>query len=115
MMSVGSFCINALPKTARSIQPLRVTLEMLLLFLLGAFTRLLSALPVNERELLTRELDAGPYSSTCAKRSLNIISDTGYEQHTELEHRHLIPNFTPCCSSALSNTNNDLNMVLETG
>ncbi|CDW60409.1 hypothetical protein TTRE_0000878801 [Trichuris trichiura] len=63
---------------------------MLLLFLLGAFTHLLSAVPISQNEVLTRELDAGPYSSTLAKRSLDITSEAGYEQHTDLEHGHLV-------------------------
>ncbi|CDW59203.1 hypothetical protein TTRE_0000753301 [Trichuris trichiura] len=62
---------------------------MLLLFLLGAFTHLLSAVPVNDHEPLTRELDVSPDSSVLVKRSLDKITATGHEQHAELEHGNI--------------------------
>ncbi|KFD57150.1 hypothetical protein M514_02035 [Trichuris suis] len=65
---------------------------MLLLLLLGAFTHLLSAVPVKEHvqhELLERELDVGQHSSKLAKRGLDLTSAIGHEQHAELEQAHL--------------------------
>ncbi|CDW55557.1 hypothetical protein TTRE_0000383001 [Trichuris trichiura] len=63
---------------------------MLLLLLLGALTHLLSAVPVNEHELLRKETEGGPDSSVLVKRSLDKTFPTGYEQHAELERGHLV-------------------------